>query len=312
MREYAQGTQTSVIPRDRTKRHSVTNALIYFCEYARGQHRNDDVYRNLSLARERIESWWNESIAQDDFVDSRPFLPTCTYSRMLNDGLVHCEGRAGLTFVSIKTNDQIDRGAGKWVRTSPAECYCPRTSSKCPSDNGLFPDKSKPWWMWSLNEVLSDCNLSFADLANENFMPPQDGDLFINRLSGIANRVNEIRDRLKCRGCGSRLTYQLKYAKNPAKYMTTVTEPCGTNSGDCDGSVYINHCLGCQEIIDSRESPVHREGMYVCIHCATANNAQTAGRTCPKCGKDNTLKGTGRDRTCTSCGHSVVLPGRAT
>ena len=136
-------------------------------------------------------------------------------------------------------------------------------------------------------------------------------DEYLPRLCGWVNRLNEIRHRLKCSVCGQMMRPNYAYAKNLVRYNMTVVS-CNKGDGH-DKNIYINHCWGCNAIIDSRESRIQVEKFYICIQCGSgpqqsANYSQ--GDVCPSCGQRGMVATDQYDRIfqCGSCSHSIRLP----
>lgn len=307
IREHAQQSTVSTVPTDLRNEDPLIRALIHFCNLAKTKGlQTPDSIEILQLLRERLEANWTDQSSKGVKIDNSPLLPKCTKPRV-SDEVTHCEGRLNLEKLDLQ-----EEGKSSWVPVSPWECRCPRTSTNCDEWNNLIPNLEKPWWRWSVNELINQAGANYKLIGSRFIEDEKVGVIFINRLAGVANRVNELTERLKCRNCSQRLTYKMTYARNPARYMTTTTEPCSTGGSKCDGSVYINHCLGCREIIDSRDSPFKIDGLYNCIHCATASSVALAGEYCPNCGDRETLSGIGQDQTCRKCGHRVRLPLGAT
>src|SRR5262249_31181808 len=127
-------------------------------------------------------------------------------------------------------------------------------------------------------------------------------------LAGWLNRLNEIRERLRCSYCGHLMKPRMKYAKNLARYNATVVNCDGGVGHDHD--IYLNHCWACRVIIDSPESPIRVDGFYLCVHCGSGNaksNIFTKGDGCPKCGAPE-MRTSHRKCVCVSCQHTIRLP----
>lgn len=89
---------------------------------------------------------------------------------------------------------------------------------------------------------------------------------YTHKLGGWINRLNSIRARLKCSKCCTPFKPNLKYAKNLAKFNTTVLTCIHEEEGH-DKNIYFNQCWRCKEVIDSRESSIKIEDMYLCTYC---------------------------------------------
>jgi ribosomal protein S27AE len=131
---------------------------------------------------------------------------------------------------------------------------------------------------------------------------------YVPRLCGWINRLNEIRERLRCSACGSLMKPNYKYAKNLARYNATVVSCDGGPAHD--GDVYLNHCWACRTIIDSRDCRIRIDGYYLCLKCGSGpQHSKTfrQGDLCPKCG-GTSMDGHRRNWTCRRCYHTIRLP----
>jgi len=220
-----------------------------------------------------VREAWSSSAPLNFF----PLLPDCLLKK--ESAVEYCEARAWPT--------QEDREAPN-QRVSRA--FCPRLDGNCVlfklgvrlnfSNQGarLYSELEQEWSDWSLLEVFEalEINPRLPELRNSNE--------YIQKLSGWVNRLNEIRERLKCSICDQIMPPNYEYAKNLARYNLTVVS-CKHGSGH-DNNIYLNHCWGCEKIIDSRESKIQVERYYICIHCGSGpRNSDTyrQGDICPKC-----------------------------
>ena len=271
-----------------------------------GTTRTETFEKAFERMRKRLEEGWKESLNTDVVINDSPLLPHCFGPAEID----HCEARFKM--------EKLENGS--WIQSNEVVCSRRHICDHVPADGRrnfyrharLLPRASLPWWEWSITEILDYLQIPPELLAKGVGTERDDRFLAVNRLGAVANRTNELRERLKCRSCGVKLRANLRYAKNPSFYLSTVTEPCLTATPNCDQSVYIHHCNGCGRIIDSRDSRFQDQGgYYICIACASGSDPTRAGSICPKCGKPGTLRGTMRHRTCSSCGHNVELPHRA-
>ncbi|MBV6419386.1 MAG: hypothetical protein DAHOPDDO_00602 [Ignavibacteriaceae bacterium] len=248
-----------------------------------------------------IEKAWN----LNEEIDLEPLLPNCRPNLVK-----YCEARAWPT-----DEDQAE-GHGRLSRV-----FCPRGKRECSlnfrsnysaftafgstslSGARILPDTNLSWKDWSLIEVLKVMNItpSLPDLSNSLEYVP--------RLSGWVNRLNEIRERMKCSVCQSPLIANQQYAKNLARYNSTIAS-CSQGMPH-DYNIYFNHCWACREIIDSRESKIQVENYYICLYCGSGPQQSlkyTQGSICPKCGHFNIIETNDRDRKCNDCGHLFRIP----
>ena len=205
-----------------------------------------------------VEKAWEQNLE----LDFEPLLPTCK-PRLVK----YCETRPWPTDADKKN-----------ATYKVSRAYCPRARKECDLESinsysfstysrlsgaRLFADLNIAWKDWSILELLeySGIEPKVNNLTNSLEYVP--------KLCGWINRLNEIRERLKCSKCGEPLVPNQKYAKNLARYNMTIAS-CG-RSEDHDTNVYFNHCWNCRGIIDSRESKIRVGGFYKCIHCGKAS-----------------------------------------
>ena len=235
-----------------------------------------------------------------DPLDLAPLLPGCAPQVVR-----YCEARPW------STNEERESEISRVSRA-----YCPRARKPCGvlgqgnrrpyalQGARLYAVRSRGWKDWSLLELLEEVGVE-PDLAGL-----QSAGEYVTRLSGWVNRLNEIRERLKCSVCGQIMTPNSRYARNLAAYNATVFS-CQAGS-DHDNDIYLSHCWGCRRIIDSRESQIQIEGYYLCVYCGSGpleSNDYTQGDICPKCGTPDMATGSyDRGRTCRACHHSIQLP----
>jgi len=261
---------------------------------------------------QRIQEWLTErffSLSLTQPISGYPLIPTCLHGDIRVRNLLHCEAR----FAPMVDNGRI---IGRMVPLKPR---CPRMKMHCMERHEdqpkttfarIVPRQSLPWSDWSLFELCEIAGVQDVHLERAFGTRAGEGDEAITRLAGGINRLNEIRERLACRGCSNRLDFGNKFTVMDACYRATVTLPCSCGQP----SVYFNHCKGCHEIIDSRDSQLKdQDNFYICISCASGEDVEEAGAKCPKCGATNSLRGPRRDKTCSEekCGHRFELPTRA-
>lgn len=226
-------------------------------------------------------------------IEVNGLLPFCP-ERLVN----HCEGRPM----------PDETGA------SGTTAFCPRGRGPCkpyrshsPNWHGLYgarlrPRRDLPWSEWTLLEVLETLGLSDAPVKLLGFRPEE----YVQKLGGWINRLNEIRDSLRCSSCESVMQANAAYAKNLARYNATVMS-CKRGPGH-DQDVYLNHCWGCSALIDSRKARVRVEGFYLCLKCGTGpqhSSQYKPGAICPSCSSHDVTQGV-KESTCSSCGHCFV------
>jgi hypothetical protein len=207
--------------------------------------------------------------------DLSPLLPSCTEQRA---AVRYCEGR-------------------HWPSAEDM-AWCPRLRAPClPSVARIRPDLGRPWWAWSLLELL-DASVTRAQV------PGADPDEWVNKLSGWLNRWDDVRNRLRCRGCGRVMDPNYRYALQfDAAYATTVMRCEGPPNHD--GEVYLSHCRRCARLIDSRDCSVKDDG-YLCTKCGAGARYTEPGDRCPHCGRVGMKQRLGTASwDCPDCGHRI-------
>ena len=237
-------------------------------------------------------------------LDMGPLFPRCPIWHV---EVTYCEARRWKT----PQGDWKLDGDGREL------VFCPRTRGICKTTikgdlHGahIHPIKDLHWTEWSLIEFFSSLDIYPRSRSlNEN-------DLYLMKMAGWINRLNEIRERMKCEDCSKTLVPNNRYAFHPAAYNSTVAF-CPFNHGD---QIYFNHCWNCRRIIDSRESCIRHEGYYLCINCGSGpmpNNQRTSfkqGEICPKCSTPRMSKVHYHEQLMVcrnkTCGHQIHLNGR--
>jgi cold shock CspA family protein len=270
----------------------------------------------------QVHHWITEYITEAAWkstepLDLGPILPGCS----ILSNVEYCEARRWPTREGLwKINEKGQEIA-----------YCPRQHGPCIVNtyqslrgahvNGL-PGIS--WEKWTLTDLFESLSI------NPNSNSLNSNDTYLLKISGWVNRLNEIRERMKCEHCGKTLIPDKKYAFNPAGYNSTVAHcPDGHGTG-----IYFNHCSNkdCSHIIDSRESSKKYDRYYICILCGDIPRYSrvsfieedpfhhaspfTPGDICPKCGKMKMLHLNDNEevRVCSdsTCNHHIYLKGRKT
>jgi hypothetical protein len=197
--------------------------------------------------------------------------------------------------------------------------FCPRVRSSCgqfiPSQDTyhkgtltgarLYADCNQSWEDWSLLELLEATGV-IPVLHQLN--RPED---YVPKLAAWINRLNELRQRLRCSHCDQIMIPNMRYAKFLAKFGMTVAS-CGKGEPH-DTNVYFNECWACDGIIDSRENKVSVEKYYLCLKCSSgpqSSSIYTQGSLCPKCGSTQLSRQTERHYVCQNeiCKHEFTVP----
>jgi len=215
--------------------------------------------------------------------------------------------------------------------------YCPRLGNAQCDVPRLEANPERDWQNWSLSEFITSTGID-PILREMHF---SSAGHYVTKLAGWVNRLNEIRSRLRCSHCQEIMMGILPYAKNLARYNSTVFS-CQRGEGHDrseghDRGVYLSHCWACwginpkTPIIDSREGSVCVESdeidprtgnvksYYLCIFCGSGPPKSTwftQGDYCPKCKTPQMVrlsqqpankKSAGVMR-CRACRHRIELP----
>jgi hypothetical protein len=232
-----------------------------------------------------IEIAWQSS----EELNLYPLLPDCYCPDW--SGVKFCEGRPWLVQVQADIPPEM-------------RAFCPRKVCQCENAR-IFARRDQSWGKWSLLEVLAVKNITpslpeLRDVAE-----------YVPKLCGWVNRLNEIRGRLRCSACEQIMRPNYKYARNLAVYNSTVFS-CASGIGH-DLNIFLSHCWGCGQIIDSRESRIRIEGFYICIHCGSGprtSERYSCGKICPNCGGKimRRLNGNPVGYRCEACAHEISIP----
>ena len=262
-----------------------------------------------------IEKAWQSS----EPLDLEPLLPNC-----MPGVVAYCEGREWFTDEDKENKAHRAsrvfcpryRSSCEFITIQNIEIYHPMRVKEKENEEKRTPERvigahiypvgQLPWQYWSIHELLLACNVT-----------PRLDDIrrpitYVNKLSGWINRLNDIRERMKCSNCETIMKPNNKYAKSLARYTTTVVN-C-VHGKPHDTNVYLNHCWGCEaQIIDSRESKIQVEGYYLCISCGSGPQKiqhYQQGDICPNCGsfEMQTHDEIGRRIECQSCKHAIYTP----
>ncbi|MFC4454106.1 hypothetical protein [Deinococcus sonorensis] len=203
-----------------------------------------------------------------DPLDFTPLVPPCRNKAV---SCTHCEG-------------------SRWMSDA---AYCPTLRGPCTLDlRGASPTIMRidgPAWIrpnltlppaqWSVLELLHHAGLKPKELYPEL----RNDEELVSRLGGWLNRLNKIRSRLRCQTCSTIMHPRKKYAKFMAKFPVTVFA--------CEHHpipVKLTDCWLCDDIIDSRDSPISdgQSTYNICCRCGAGEEGKaTIGRRCPTCGQ---------------------------
>ena len=237
-----------------------------------------------ALQTEIVDRSWD--LSQN--LNYNDLIPVCT--RGITE---YCEGKP---WPAKNISDPFDRAA-----------FCPRMRKPCMESDGarIWPQNDLETEKWTLLELFSHEHITpvVSGLSNpEEYVP---------RMAGWINRINEIRERIRCSNCDSVMISNKKYSKNFAAYNATVFD-CANGEGH-DHNVYLSHCWACRTIIDSRQNRIKdHDGYYLCLQCGSGSrqSQNNPGNICPQCGSSPMKQDTKWNRVfhCTRCSHTITVP----
>lgn len=172
---------------------------------------------------------------------------------------------------------------------------------------------------WTLLEFMDILKIPFYEISGYT---GKNRELYINKLASEFNWLFRIKDRLQCRSCHEQMRFDFEYSKKGenvpagsdlsekslfAAYMTTRGH-CTHQEEPHDIDVYLNHCIDCHGIIDSRYCTIFDGKHYLCRRCGSGHPENTVpGTICPCCGS-NKMKYIGyREFECQNCKHTVKV-----
>jgi len=228
-----------------------------------------------------------EALDNNKEINIKPLIPECVGVNKLT----YCEGNIFEKY-----------GFSYWCRNKG--CEIPKISK----NTNLNKQE------WSLLEIF-DYYLINIDFNNTNLWQMKHFNSlndYVRKIGGALNRLNEIRERLKCRRCGEMMSFDWKYPIHDAAYKLTVAE-CENSKCDEQGNgVYLNHCWACGNIIDGRDNIITIDDYKLCLKCGSGpqkSRDYSQGDICPKCGsRDIESKNNNKYYTCNNCYHSIKIP----
>lgn len=204
--------------------------------------------------------------------ESNWLWPSCEY-----DKCTYCEGKPWAMGNANKDISQIDTA------------YCPRTKKECAlalterqkgSRFKTYYNLPAHWIHWQMPEILSFLHVDPPYENTKSFT-------YVTRFGGWLNRLLEIQERLKCRGCYEPMINNFRYSKDfTARYSMTIATCYQHTPGNHDKNIYFNDCWNhhdCHKMIDSRDNPQRdmkdqsinpslgtSRNYYLCIDCGAA------------------------------------------
>lgn len=243
-------------------------------------------------------------------IDLRPLLPSCKYY-----SIFHCEARPWPEKQDVHNNEDTNNDDIN-NNSHFSRAFCPCIYGPCGTNLNynkskytyncarIYADTSLEWHEWTLLELLENAKIT---PALDGLRSPFE---YVPKLGGWINRLNDIRERLKCSKCGNMMKPNYKYAKYNARYNATVVS-CNEDGINHDKNIYLNHCWACTSIIDSRECRIRFDDYYICLKCGSGpqdSDEYTQGDMCPQCGSRRMEHSSGKYFRCSRCGHEIKLP----
>lgn len=126
-------------------------------------------------------------------------------------------------------------------------------------------------------------------------------------IAAYAKRMSQIHDYLQCRSCNQPLIPNPNFTKASKYYRFTMFDCNNNHCANPDKDVYINHCIRCKHVIDSREC-CNRDGngsgggFYICMRCGGSEHLEPYKK-CPRClGTDIKFDTIYKYVSCKACG----------
>ena len=172
---------------------------------------------------------------------------------------------------------------------------------------------------WTLFEFMDILKVPFYAIEKSTGNKPE---YYVNKLASEFNWLYKIRNRLKCRSCGEQMRFDFEFSKKGedvkesadinarslfAAYMTTHAH-CVHKEEPHDIDVYLDHCIECHGIIDSRYCTIFDGKYYLCRRCGSGHPSKTVpGTICPYCGSNKMECVDYRSFQCQNCGKTVEV-----
>lgn len=184
----------------------------------------------------------------------------------------------------------------------PEGCYHIYSRSKCEYFNSLDFSKTedrenKKDEYKQLSDMLLNLNYN-PDIKKikENQNAVNYKNYYPYLIAGFVNQLIQLKPHMKCK-CGRSFTANFNYAKkvnariSPDIFDCTVFRESETqDTNDHDKSVYLNFCISCRNVIDSRECKIKDSfGYWLCMYCGSSYEYGFKNRKlkCPNCGTES-------------------------
>ena len=175
--------------------------------------------------------------------------------------------------------------------------------------------KTKDYGDQHLQELI--LNIEFIPdirwIKNTKNYTREDGYEYAFLVAGYLNRLIDMEPHMKCK-CGTHFIADYQYTKKITPKISRTRFKCpqsnNTDESQHDPEVYLNYCIRCQRVIDSRECKIQDEsGYWLCMYCGGSNlyGGKDGPLKCPNCGttEKEALKMSGTSRIrCEKCGHN--------
>jgi hypothetical protein len=175
---------------------------------------------------------------------------------------------------------------------------------ECENPDITNPGNNEDYQDYHFNDWMKHYRQVFLKKEDNTFNARGD---FHHLMAGLINRYREIFHILDCRSCGKKMSPNWKYGvQSFGSYRVTVFKCDKSNCKVYNKGYYINHCVGCNKIIDSRDiTKKCSNNRYVCdtcyACCKESSKDEHIGGTCPKCNSNQLVVFGGGSTTNVKC-----------
>jgi hypothetical protein len=183
---------------------------------------------------------------------------------------------------------------------------------ECENPNITNPGNNDDYQDYHFNDWMKHYRQVFIKKEDNTFNSKGD---FHHLMAGLINRYREIFHILNCRHCSKKLSPNWKYGqKSFGSYRVTVFKCDNSRCKVYNKGYYINRCVGCNKIIDSRDiTKKCSNNRYVCNECYAcckeSAKDEHVGGTCPKCNSNQLVvfggKGTKNVKCFNNCSFKI-------
>ena len=240
------------------------------------------------------------------------------HDSLATTGSVFCylyRGRKSVMGLNRSLGYVRGRGGGQWLQ----EIGCAHVRSLLHDRFYTRHNEAVSPEEWTLFEFMDILGVPFYEVPGYT---GNSRELYINKLASEFNWLFKIKNRLKCKECKEQMRFDFEFSKKGEKiinggdedarglfaaYMDTHAH-CMHQEEPHDIDVYLNHCIDCHSVIDSRYCNIFDGIHYLCRRCGSGHPLNTVpGTICPYCGS-NKMKFVGyRKFECQNCDHEIEV-----